>query len=71
MKSGVEIRIESEMRNEPQINADGCSLPEDFMFQLSSEEFSNWKSQFVTSNDKVNYMVSKNAIPLTKPIRFG
>ena len=25
-------------------------FPEEFMFQLSSEEFSNWKSQFVTSN---------------------
>ena len=25
-------------------------FPEDFMFQLSQEEFTNWKSQFVTSN---------------------
>ena len=25
-------------------------FPEDFMFQLSSEELVNWKSQFVTSN---------------------
>ena len=25
-------------------------FPEDFMFELSKEEFSNWRSQFVTSN---------------------
>ncbi|MCF8253139.1 MAG: ORF6N domain-containing protein [Bacteroidia bacterium] len=25
-------------------------FPEDFMFQLSNDEFENWKSQFVTSN---------------------
>jgi hypothetical protein len=25
-------------------------FPEDFMFQLSSEEFENWRSQIVTSN---------------------
>ncbi len=25
-------------------------FPEDFMFQLSKEEFDNWKSHFVTSN---------------------
>lgn len=25
-------------------------FPDDFMFQLSKEEFENWKSQFVTSN---------------------
>lgn len=25
-------------------------FPDDFMFQLSEEEFENWKSQFVTSN---------------------
>jgi hypothetical protein len=25
-------------------------FPEDFMFELSAEEFSNWRSQFVTSN---------------------
>ena len=26
-------------------------FPEDFMFQLSKEEFENWRSQFVTSNN--------------------
>ena len=25
-------------------------FPEDFMFEMSSEEFENWRSQFVTSN---------------------
>ncbi len=25
-------------------------FPEDFMFQLSAEEFNNWRSQIVTSN---------------------
>ena len=29
-------------------------FPEDFMFQLSDEEFENWKSQFVTSNSDEN-----------------
>jgi phage regulator Rha-like protein len=29
-------------------------FPEDFMFELNKEEFSNWRSQFVTSNsDKI------------------
>ena len=27
-------------------------FPEQFMFQLSSEEFDNWKSQIVTSNSE-------------------
>jgi hypothetical protein len=31
-------------------------FPEDFMFELSKEEFINWRSQFVTSNrDKMGY----------------
>ena len=25
-------------------------FPNDFMFEVSKEEFSNWRSQFVTSN---------------------
>ena len=29
-------------------------FPDDFMFQLSKNEFTNWRSQFVTSNgDKI------------------
>jgi hypothetical protein len=30
-------------------------FPEDFMFQLSKEEFTNWRNQFVTSNSS-DYM---------------
>ncbi|MDH5718664.1 MAG: ORF6N domain-containing protein, partial [Spirochaetia bacterium] len=43
-------------------------FPEDFMFQLSDEEFINWKSQFVTSNsDKMGlrkkpYAFTQNGI---------
>jgi hypothetical protein len=29
-------------------------FPEQFMFQLTSEEFDNWKSQIVTSNSEKN-----------------
>jgi hypothetical protein len=28
-------------------------FPEDFMFQLSHDEFANWRSQFVTSNSSI------------------
>jgi len=28
-------------------------FPDDFMFQLSKDEFANWRSQFVTSNGDV------------------
>ncbi len=27
-------------------------FPEDFMFELTKEEFANWRSQFVTSNSE-------------------
>jgi hypothetical protein len=27
-------------------------FPKDFMFQLNSKEFENWRSQFVTSNSE-------------------
>ena len=27
-------------------------FPDDFMFQLTAEEFTNWRSQFVTSNSR-------------------
>ena len=27
-------------------------FPSDFMFELSKEEFENWRSQFVTSNSR-------------------
>ena len=33
-------------------------FPEDFMFELSKEEFSNWRTQFATSNsDKMGLRV--------------
>jgi hypothetical protein len=42
---GVETKVlnQAVKRNE-------ARFPNDFMFQLSKEEFENWKSQFVTSN---------------------
>jgi len=34
-------------------------FPEDFMFELTKEEFTNWRSQFVTSNhDKMGLRYS-------------
>ena len=46
---GVETKVlnQAVKRNETR-------FPNDFMFQLSKEEFENWRSQFVTSNsDKI------------------
>jgi hypothetical protein len=42
---GVETKVlnQAVKRNE-------ARFPNDFMFQLSKEEFENWRSQFVTSN---------------------
>ena len=42
---GVETR-----RLNEQVRRNMERFPEDFMFQLTKEEFENWKSQFVTSN---------------------
>ena len=42
---GVETR-----RLNEQVRRNIERFPEDFMFQLSKEEFENWKSQFATSN---------------------
>jgi hypothetical protein len=40
-------------------------FPDDFMFQLTQQEFSNWKSQFVTSNtDKMG--LRKKPLALTE-----
>jgi hypothetical protein len=37
-------------------------FPEDFMFELTKEEFRNWRSQFVTSNrDKMGLRYSPMA----------
>jgi hypothetical protein len=29
-------------------------FPKDFMFELSKQEFENWRSQFVTSNSQIH-----------------
>lgn len=42
---GVETR-----RLNEQVKRNIERFPEDFMFQLTKEEFENWKSQFATSN---------------------
>jgi len=40
-------------------------FPEDFMFELSTEEFTNWRSQIVTSNrDKMGLRYSPMAFTL-------
>jgi hypothetical protein len=51
---GVETKVlnQAVKRNETR-------FPNDFMFQLSKEEFENWRSQFVTSNsDRIGQGVS-------------
>jgi len=45
--------VETKRLNE-QVRRNKERFPEDFMFQLSREEFENWKSQFATSNDGEN-----------------
>ena len=45
MLYGVETR-----RLNEQVKRNADRFPEDFMFQLSQEEFENWKSQNATSN---------------------
>lgn len=42
-------RVETRRLNE-QVKRNIERFPEDFMFQLTKEEFENWKSQFATSN---------------------
>ena len=40
-------------------------FPEDFMFELSKEEFQNWRSQFVTSReDKIGLRKTTPLFPL-------
>lgn len=38
-------------------------FPKDFMFELTTKEFSNWRSQFVTSNQDIMGL-------RTKPLAF-
>lgn len=44
--------VETKRLNE-QVRRNIERFPEDFMFQLTKEEFENWKSQFVTSNEEL------------------
>ncbi|MFA6788446.1 MAG: ORF6N domain-containing protein [Arcobacteraceae bacterium] len=45
-------QVETRRLNE-QVKRNIERFPEEFMFQLSKEEFENWKSQFATSMDKM------------------
>ena len=54
---GVETRV---LNQAVQRNIE--RFPEDFMFQLSKEEFENWKSQFAISNWENDDMSSQNAM---------
>ena len=42
---GVETRVLKQA-----VRRNITRFPEDFMFELTKEEFENWRSQFVTSN---------------------
>ena len=48
----VLYNVETRRLNE-QVKRNAGRFPEDFMFQLSKEEFEDWKSQFATSNSVV------------------
>ena len=52
--------VETKRLNE-QVRRNIDRFPEDFMFQLSKEEFENWKSQFATSIWDDDDMSSQNA----------
>jgi len=41
-------------------------FPEDFMFQLNEEEFTNWKSQIVTSNSAAKMGLRKSPYAFTE-----
>ena len=62
---GVETRV---LNQAVQRNIE--RFPDDFMFQLSKEEFENWKSQFATSNSikmgarKLPYAFTENGIAM-------
>lgn len=46
-------QVETRRLNE-QVKRNIERFPEEFMFQISKEEFENWKSQFATSKDKMS-----------------
>jgi hypothetical protein len=48
---GVETKVlKQAVRRNIKRFPDDC-FPDDFMFELTKEEFENWRSQFVTSSD--------------------
>lgn len=58
-------QVETRRLNE-QVKRNSERFPEEFMFQLSQEEFENWKSQFATSNDKMG--LRKYHMPLLSKV---
>lgn len=49
---GVETK-----RLKEQVRRNINRFPNDFMFEMSKEEFANWRSQFATSNDKMGLRI--------------
>ena len=49
-----------------QVRRNSGRFPEDFMFQLSKNEFENWKSQFATSNLNVKMGLRKRPYAFTE-----
>lgn len=63
---GVETR-----RLNEQVKRNKERFPEEFCFQLSEEEFENWKSQFATSNsDKMGLRKRPYAFTAARACRF-
>lgn len=49
-----------------QVRRNRRRFPEDFMFQLSAEEFKNWRSQFATSNAATKMGVRRRPYAFTE-----
>lgn len=62
-------RVETFRLNE-QVKRNIERFPEDFMFQLSKEEFENWKSQFAISNED-DFLKSQIATSNTEDINMS
>ncbi|MRX69720.1 ORF6N domain-containing protein [Flavobacterium resistens] len=58
--------VETKRLNE-QVKRNLSRFPEDFMFELDKSEFENWRSQFVTSNPKLNS--SRSQIATLKQVK--
>ncbi|MBQ4215999.1 MAG: ORF6N domain-containing protein [Bacteroidales bacterium] len=59
-------QVETRRINE-QVKRNISRFPEDFMFQLNADEFSNLISQFVTLNIKINSFDSQTSLPFQFP----